>query len=53
VQFHFGEGLIGDQWERFQQVKPVVKTLSLDEYGDGANDVDLRYENRIVVRERG
>ncbi len=53
VQFHFGEGVIGDQWERFQQVKPVVKTLSFDGYGDGVNDVDLRYENRIVVRERG
>jgi cell division protein FtsQ len=53
VQFHFGEGAVGDQWERFQQVKPAVKTLSLDGYGDGVNDVDLRYENRIVVRERG
>jgi cell division protein FtsQ len=53
VQFHFGEGAIGDQWERFQQVKPAVKTLSFDGYGDGVNDVDLRYENRIVVRERG
>ena len=53
VQFHFGEGAIGDQWERFQQIKPAVKTLSLDEYGDGAHDVDLRYENRIVVREKG
>jgi cell division protein FtsQ len=53
VQFHFGEGAIGDQWERFQQVKPAVKTLSFDGYGDGVNDVDLRYENRIVVREKG
>lgn len=53
VQFHFGEGVIGDQWERFQQVRPVVKTLSFDGDGDGASDVDLRYENRIIVRERG
>jgi cell division protein FtsQ len=53
VQFHFGEGAVGDQWERFQQVRPAVKTLTLDGYGDGVNDVDLRYENRIVVRERG
>lgn len=53
VQFHFGEGAVGDQWERFQQVKPTVKTLNFDGYGDGANDVDLRYENRIIVRERG
>jgi cell division protein FtsQ len=53
VRFHFGEGAIGDQWDRFQQVKPAVKTLDFDGYGDGANDVDLRYENRVVVRERG
>lgn len=53
VQFHFGHEAVGDQWERFQQVKPTVKTLNFDGNGDGANDVDLRYENRIIVRERG
>ncbi|MDH5640660.1 MAG: FtsQ-type POTRA domain-containing protein [Nitrospira sp.] len=53
VRFYFGEGSVGDQWDRFQRVKPAVKTLAFDESGDGANDVDLRYENRVVVRERG
>lgn len=53
VQFHFGEDGLGDQWQRFQQVMPVVKMLNFDGAGDGANDVDLRYENRVVVRERG
>ena len=53
VRFYFGEGSVGDQWDRFQQVKPAVKTLAFDEGGDGVNDVDLRYENRVVVRERG
>lgn len=53
VQFHFGEDGLGDQWQRFQQVMPAVKTLNFDGAGDGANDVDLRYENRVVVRERG
>ena len=51
VRFYFGEGSVGDQWDRFQQVKPAVKTLSFD--GDGADAVDLRYENRVVVRGRG
>jgi cell division protein FtsQ len=53
VRFYFGEGSVGDQWDRFQRVKPAVKTLAFDEGGDGANDVDLRYDNRVVVRERG
>ena len=53
VRFYFGEGSVGDQWDRFQRIKPAVKTLAFDESGDGANDVDLRYENRVVVRERG
>ena len=53
VQFQFGESAVGDQWERFQRVKPTLKTLSFDGRGRGANEVDLRYENRIIVRERG
>ena len=53
VQFQFGEDAIGDQWERFQRVKPTLKTLNFDGHGRGANEVDLRYENRIIVRERG
>lgn len=53
VQFHFGEDGLGDQWQRFQQVMPAMKLLDFDGAGDGASDVDLRYENRVVVRERG
>lgn len=53
VQFRFGEEALGEQWERFQRVKPTLKTLSFDGQGRGANEVDLRYENRIIVRERG
>lgn len=53
VRFYFGEGPVGDQWDRFQQIKPAVKTLGFDGESDGADAVDLRYENRVVVRERG
>ena len=53
VLFQFGEEAVGDQWERFRQVKPTLKTLNFDGQGRGANEVDLRYENRIIVRERG
>jgi cell division protein FtsQ len=53
VHFKFGEESLGDQWKRFQRVKPTLKALKFDGLGRGANEVDLRYENRIIVRERG
>ena len=53
VQFQFGEEAVSEQWERFQRVKPTLRTLNFDGQGHGANEVDLRYENRIIVRERG
>jgi len=53
VRFQFGEATVGEQWERFRRVKPTLKTLNFDGRGRGANEVDLRYENRIVVREGG
>lgn len=53
VRFQFGEEAVGEQWERFRRVKPTLKTLNFDGHGRRANEVDLRYENRIVVREGG
>lgn len=53
VRFQFGEAAVGEQWKRFQRVKPTLKTLNFDGRGRRANEVDLRYENRIVVREGG
>jgi len=53
VRFQFGEEAVGQQWERFQRVKPTLRTLNFNGHGRGANEVDLRYENRIVVREGG
>jgi len=53
VQFQFGAADAGQQWERFQRVKPAIKTLRFDGRGRGANEVDLRFDNRVIVRERG
>jgi cell division protein FtsQ len=53
VRFQFGEESVGRQWERFRRVKPTLKTLNFDGQRHRANEVDLRYENRIVVREGG
>ncbi|MDF0668611.1 MAG: FtsQ-type POTRA domain-containing protein [Nitrospira sp.] len=53
MRFQFGAEAVGEQWERFRRVKPTLKTLNFDGHGRRANEVDLRYENRIVVREGG
>jgi cell division protein FtsQ len=53
VQFQFGEDALADQWERFRRIKPALKTLSFDGRGRGASEVDLRFDNRIIIRERG
>ncbi|MGQ0666130.1 MAG: cell division protein FtsQ/DivIB [Nitrospiraceae bacterium] len=53
VQFQFGEEAVSEQWERFQRVRPTLRTLNFDGQGNGANEVDLRYENRIIVRGGG
>lgn len=53
VQFQFGQDRLSDQWERFQRVKPSLKTLTFDGQNRGASEVDLRYDNRVIVRERG
>jgi len=53
VQFQFGEEPVNEQWERFRRVKPTLKTLNFDGQGGAVQEVDLRYENRIIVRERG
>ncbi len=53
VRFRFGEESVEAQWERFQRVKPTLKSLNFDGAGRGVSEVDLRYDNRIIVREWG
>ena len=53
VRFHFGDTAFGERWQRFQLVKSTIKPWNVDGHGQGVQDVDLRYENRIIVREGG
>jgi cell division protein FtsQ len=53
VRFRFGEESVEEQWERFQRVKPTLKSLNFDGVGRGVREVDLRYDNRVIVREGG
>ena len=52
VRFQFGDDSLVDQWERFQKVKPSLKTAYFDGRKREVNEIDLRYDNRVIVRER-
>jgi cell division protein FtsQ len=51
VRFRFGDDSMVDQWERFQKVQPSFKTPSLDGRKHEISEIDLRYDNRVIVRE--
>ncbi len=53
VRFQFGGGALRDQWERFRKVRSSLKLAALDGKKRGVSEVDLRYDNRVIVRERG
>lgn len=52
VRFKFGGDSLVDQWERFRKVKPSFKTASSDGRKREVSEIDLRYDNRVIVRER-
>jgi cell division protein FtsQ len=52
VRFQFGSDSLVDQWERFRKVKPSFKTDSFDGRKRAVSEIDLRYDNRVIVRER-
>ncbi len=52
VRFQFGDDSLVDQWERFRKVNPPFKTTSLDDRKRTVSEIDLRYDNRVIVRER-
>jgi cell division protein FtsQ len=53
MRFQFGDEALTEQWDRFRRVKSTVKARNVDGHGRGVSEVDLRYENRIIVREGG
>ena len=52
VRFQFGGDSLVDQWERFRKVNPSFKTDSFDGRKREVSEIDLRYDNRVIVRER-
>lgn len=53
LRFQFGEDALVDQWDRFQKVKASLKTAAFEGKKREGSEVDLRYDNRVIVRERG
>jgi len=53
LRFQFGSDALLDQWNRFRMVKAVFKPGALEGRKREGGEVDLRYDNRVIVRERG
>jgi len=52
VRFQFGDDSLVDQWERFRKVNPSFKVVPLDDRKRTVSEIDLRYDNRVIVREK-
>jgi cell division protein FtsQ len=52
VRFQFGGDSLVDQWERFRKVNPSFKVAPLDNRKRTVSEIDLRYDNRVIVREK-
>ena len=53
VRFHFGNDALIDQWARFMTVKAASRIVAFEGKKHEGSEVDLRYDNRVIVRERG
>ena len=53
VRFHFGSDGLKDQWDRFMKVRAAFRVPASDSRKHDAHDVDLRYDDRVIVREGG
>lgn len=53
VRFQFGSDALLDQWDRFTKVKAASRITTLEGKRREGSEVDLRYDNRVIVRERG
>jgi len=53
VRFHFGSDGLREQWDRFIKVRAAFKVPAFDGRKHEGRDVDLRYDNRVIVREGG
>ncbi len=48
MRFQFGPAPLDEQWERYRAVEPVRRAGA----GKGQPDIDLRFSDKVIVRER-
>jgi cell division protein FtsQ len=53
LRLQFGREALAEQWNRLQMVKAVFKPGVFEGSHREGGEVDLRYDNRVIVRERG
>ena len=53
VRFHFGSDGLNQQWDRFVKVRAAFRMPAFDGRKHEGPNVDLRYDNRVIVREGG
>jgi cell division protein FtsQ len=51
VRFQFGDDSLVGQWDRFRKVRPSFKAAAFDGRKREVSEIDLRYDNRVIVRE--
>ena len=53
ARFHFGSDGLKEQWDRFMKVRAAFRMPALEGRKHEGPNVDLRYDNRVIVREGG
>ena len=53
VTFQFSESSMNQQWSRFLKMRPALRDVAFDGEGARANEIDLRFADRGIVRGRG
>jgi len=53
VTFQFSETSMDQQWSRFLNMRSALRDVAFDGEGARANEIDLRFADRVIVRGRG
>ena len=53
VTFQFSEASMDQQWSRFLKMRSALHDVAFDGEGARANEIDLRFADRVIVRGRG
>lgn len=49
LRFQFGRSEFQEKWERYRKLQPVMRPAT----ADARREIDLRFRNKVIVRERG